>query len=98
VNFVAQALGCPALADVAALLNVGLDAVSIAAPTHLNREIALACIARGINVLVESRSPRARRRGAASLAIWREAPQWISKVFPDRVQPPIELSSSAREN
>ena len=31
----------------------GVDAVTIAAPTHLHHDIALACIARGIHVLVE---------------------------------------------
>src|SRR5215469_8549701 len=35
------------------LLAEGLDAVTIAAPTHLHHEIALACIARKIHVLVE---------------------------------------------
>src|SRR5215472_1549455 len=36
-----------------ALLAEGVDAVTIAAPTHLHHEIALACIARRIHVLVE---------------------------------------------
>ncbi len=31
----------------------GVDAVTIAAPTHLHHEIALACIARNIHILVE---------------------------------------------
>src|SRR6267142_2540645 len=35
------------------LIAEGIDAVTIAAPTHLHHEIALACIARGIHVLVE---------------------------------------------
>jgi hypothetical protein len=35
------------------LLTEGVDAVTIAAPTHLHHEIALACIARKIHVLVE---------------------------------------------
>jgi predicted dehydrogenase len=35
------------------LLAEGVDAVTIAAPTHLHHEIALACIARKIHVLVE---------------------------------------------
>src|SRR5580704_4186396 len=50
---VAQALGCAEVADCATLLDAGLDAVTIAAPTHLHHEIALACIARGVHVLVE---------------------------------------------
>jgi hypothetical protein len=35
------------------LLAEGVDAVTIAAPTHLHHEIALTCIARNIHVLVE---------------------------------------------
>ncbi len=52
-HFVGGTLGCPALASVDELLDRGVDAVSIAAPTHLHRDIALACIARGVHVLVE---------------------------------------------
>src|SRR5215831_18625227 len=50
---VGSTLGCPALGSIDELLERGVDAVSIAAPTHLHRDIALACIARGVHVLVE---------------------------------------------
>ena len=52
-RFVGNTLGCPALSSVEELLECGVDAVTIAAPTHLHRDIALACIARGVHVLVE---------------------------------------------
>jgi predicted dehydrogenase len=52
-SFVSHALGCAAVTDVNALIERGVDAVSIAAPTHLHREIALTCIERDIHVLVE---------------------------------------------
>jgi UDP-N-acetylglucosamine 3-dehydrogenase len=45
--------GCRTFADLDELLAEGVDAVTIAAPTHLHHEIALACIARGIHILVE---------------------------------------------
>ena len=45
--------GCRTFADLDELLAEGVEAVTIAAPTHLHHEIALACIARGIHVLVE---------------------------------------------
>src|ERR1700730_11521651 len=45
--------GSPTFADIEELFAAGVDAVTIAAPTHLHHEIALACIARGIHVLVE---------------------------------------------
>jgi len=38
-------IGCPVFADLDGLLAAGVDAVTIAAPTHLHHEIALACIA-----------------------------------------------------
>jgi predicted dehydrogenase len=35
------------------LIAAGVDAVTIAAPTHVHHDLALACISRGIHVLVE---------------------------------------------
>ena len=52
-ELVSGVLGCPAFSGVESLLAEGVDAVTIAAPTHLHHEIALACIARGVHVLVE---------------------------------------------
>ena len=45
--------GCRTFASLDELIVAGVDAVTIAAPTHLHHEIALACIARGIHLLVE---------------------------------------------
>src|SRR3954447_12882250 len=57
--------GCRTFAALDEMIAEGIDAVTIAAPTHLHHEIALACIARNIHVLVEkpiaSWSRRARR-------------------------------------
>jgi predicted dehydrogenase len=52
-EFVARTLGCGAVASVEELLGLNVDAVTIAAPTHLHHDIALTCIARGVHVLVE---------------------------------------------
>jgi hypothetical protein len=52
-DFVARTLGCQAVGEVAELLDLNVDAVTIAAPTHLHHDIALACIARGVHVMVE---------------------------------------------
>src|SRR6187401_885550 len=46
-------VGCRAFADLAELFDEGVDAITIAAPTHLHHEIALACITRNIHILVE---------------------------------------------
>ena len=49
----AELANCRTFDALEALLAEGIDAVTIAAPTHLHNEIALACIARRIHVLVE---------------------------------------------
>ena len=46
-------VGCRAFASLEELFDEGVDAITIAAPTHLHHEIALACIARNIHILVE---------------------------------------------
>jgi len=46
-------VGCRGFAGLDELVAEGVDAVTIAAPTHLHHEIALACIARDIHILVE---------------------------------------------
>src|SRR6516165_5590786 len=50
---VARSLGCASFADADGLVRRGVDAVTIAAPTHFHREIAIDCATRGIHVLVE---------------------------------------------
>jgi predicted dehydrogenase len=45
--------GCRAFAELDELFEEGVDAMTIAAPTHLHHEIALACITRNIHILVE---------------------------------------------
>jgi predicted dehydrogenase len=48
-----ELIGCPVFESVESLCDAGVEAVTIAAPTHLHHDIALSCIARGIHVLVE---------------------------------------------
>src|ERR1700760_3616209 len=45
--------GCRTFESLDELVAAGIDAVTIAAPTHLHHEIALTCITRNIHVLVE---------------------------------------------
>src|ERR1700739_1307268 len=51
-NRVTELTGCTTFETVEQLFAAGLDAVTIAAPTHLHHEIALAAIKHNINVLV----------------------------------------------
>ena len=50
---IAKSLRCDAVADHKTLLGLGLDAVVVAAPTHLHHSVALDCIDAGVNLLVE---------------------------------------------
>ncbi|HYE77171.1 MAG TPA: Gfo/Idh/MocA family oxidoreductase, partial [bacterium] len=50
---VAKRYCCAAFSDYADLLDEPLDAVSIAVPTALHHEVALACLGRGIHCLIE---------------------------------------------
>jgi predicted dehydrogenase len=48
-----EMVGCKTFAALDELIAAGVDAVTIAAPTHLHHEVSLALIARGIHVMVE---------------------------------------------
>jgi predicted dehydrogenase len=52
-DFVSGILGCAVVASVGELIALGVDAVSIAAPTQLHRDVALACTKAGVHILVE---------------------------------------------
>ena len=65
-DFVAQTLGCAAYADVDALLAGGVDAVTIAAPTHLHHDLALNASRHGVHILVEKPIAPTVRRAAPS--------------------------------
>jgi len=50
---VGKAVGCDAVSDHKSLIELGVDAAVIAAPTHLHHSISLDCINAGVDVLVE---------------------------------------------
>src|SRR4030095_3963808 len=50
---VASAVGCETFPGIEGLIAAGVDAVTIAAPTHLHQELAISCIERGLHVMVE---------------------------------------------
>lgn len=52
-DLVNRVLGTPAVDNLEALFDLDVEAVTIAAPTHLHHDIALKCIARGLHILVE---------------------------------------------
>jgi UDP-N-acetylglucosamine 3-dehydrogenase len=89
-EFVAAALGCASYSDADALLANGVDAISIAAPTHLHREIALECTARGIHILVEKPIAPTIEDGRAIVAAARRAGVTLMVGHVERFNPAVE--------
>ncbi|MEX0751470.1 MAG: Gfo/Idh/MocA family oxidoreductase [Xanthobacteraceae bacterium] len=92
---VTHALGCAGFDDVEALLAVGVDAASIAAPTHLHRDIALACIARGVHVLVEKPIASTVEEGREIIAAARRAGVTLMVGHVERFNPAVEAVKNA---
>jgi predicted dehydrogenase len=94
-EFVAQTLGCQGVATVGELLDLGLDAVTIAAPTQLHHEIALACIARGVHVLVEKPIASSVEEGNDIVAAARRAGVTLMVGHVERFNPAVEAVKQA---
>ncbi len=87
---VARALRCAAVADLDALLRCRVDAVIIAAPTHLHHDLALKCIARGIHLLVEKPITPTVEEGRAIVAAARRAGVTLMVGHVERFNPAVE--------
>ncbi len=94
-EFVAQTLGCQGVATVGELLDLGLDAITIAAPTQLHHEIALACIARGVHVLVEKPIASSVEEGNAIVAAAKRAGVALMVGHVERFNPAVEAVKQA---
>src|SRR3982074_283024 len=102
-DFVAGALGCGAFSDVEALLAEGVEAwvaegveaVTIAAPTHLHQELALACIGRGVHVLVEKPIAPSVEEGRTIIAAARSAGVALMVGHVERFNPTVEAIKDA---
>src|SRR6185437_12758081 len=89
-DFVARTLGCEAFGDLDSLLKCGLDAITVAAPTHLHHELALECIARGIHLLVEKPIAPTVEEGRAIVAAARRAGVTLMVGHVERFNPAVE--------
>ena len=94
-DFVTQTLGCAGFDYVDALLAAGVDAVTIAAPTHLHRDIALACIGRGVHVLVEKPISSSVQEGREIIAAARRAGVTLMVGHVERFNPAVEAIKNA---
>jgi UDP-N-acetylglucosamine 3-dehydrogenase len=97
-DFVARALGCAAFADLDGLLRTGVDAITIAAPTHLHRDIALDCISRGIHIMVEKPIASTIEEGRAIVAAARRAGVTLMVGHVERFNPAVESIKRSIKN
>jgi UDP-N-acetylglucosamine 3-dehydrogenase len=95
---VTRSLGCSAHSDVGGLLQAGVDAITIAAPTHLHHDLALECIARGIHVMVEKPIAPTVEEGHAIVAAARRAGVTLMVGHVERFNPAVESVKRAIKN
>src|SRR6202167_3492440 len=94
-DFVRRTLGCAAVPGVDDLLALGVDAVSIAAPTHLHRSIALTAIGRGVHVLVEKPITSSVEEGREIIAAARRAGVTLMVGHVERFNPAVQAIKEA---
>jgi len=94
-DFVHRALGCPTVPDLADLLDLGVDAISIAAPTHLHRDLALTAIARGVHVMVEKPIASSVEEGREIIAAARRAGVALMVGHVERFNPAVQAIKEA---
>ena len=97
-DFVARTLGCASVTGVDELLDLKVDAVTVAAPTHLHRDIALACIARGVHVMVEKPIASSVEEGREIIAAARRAGLTLMVGHVERFNPAVEAIKEAIRN
>src|ERR1700731_2083154 len=94
-DFVSRPLGCAPVPDIRDLLELGVDAVSIAAPTHLHRSIALAAVAKGVHALVEKPIASTVEEGREIIAAARRAGVTLMIGHVERFNPAVQAIKEA---
>jgi len=87
--------GCRAFARLEELFAEGVDAVTVAAPTHLHHEIALACIDRNIHILVEKPIASSVEEGHEIVAAARGAGVTLMVGHVERFNPAVAAVKQA---
>jgi predicted dehydrogenase len=87
---VARSLGCASFSDAGDLMRRGVDALTIAAPTHLHREIAIDCAGRGIHVMVEKPIASTVEESRAIVAAARRAGVTLMVGHVERFNPAVQ--------
>jgi predicted dehydrogenase len=95
---VANAIGCRTFSNIDGLIADGVDAVTIAAPTHLHQDIALSCIERGLHVMVEKPIASTVEEGRSIIAAARNAGVTLMVGHVERFNPTVEAIKEAIRN
>lgn len=94
-EFVSRTLGCEAFESSEALIEHGVDAITIASPTHTHQDIAIQCIGRGIHVMVEKPIASTIAEGRAIIAAARRAGVTLMVGHVERFNPAVETIKQA---
>jgi len=94
-ELVNRVLGCATVTDLDALTSLGVDAVTIAAPTHLHHDIALTCIDRGIHVLVEKPIASTVEEGREIMSAARRKGMTLMVGHVERFNPAVQAIKAA---
>ncbi len=97
-EFVGRTLNCETVPEVGKLLARGVDAVSIASPTHTHRDIALACLSRGVHVMVEKPIASSVEEGHDIIAAARRAGATLMIGHVERFNPAVQAIKEAISN
>lgn len=88
-------IGCKTFTSMEELLAAGVDAVTVAAPTHLHHEISLACLAKGIHVLVEKPIASTVEEGNEIVAAAKRAGVTLMAGHVERFNPAVAAIKNA---
>ena len=94
-DFVAKTLNIAGYDTIDGLLDAGVDAVTIAAPTHLHHDMAITCIARGVHVLVEKPIASSVEEGRDIITAARHAGVTLMVGHVERFNPAVEAVKNA---
>ena len=90
-----ELIGCRTFGGLDELIAEGVQAVTIAAPTHLHHEIALTCIAHGLHILVEKPIASTVQEGRDIVAAARRAGVTLMVGHVERFNPAVAAIKAA---
>jgi UDP-N-acetylglucosamine 3-dehydrogenase len=94
---VGKAVGCDAVVDHKSLIDLGIDAAVVAAPTHLHHAITLDCINSGVDVLVEKPIAPTVEEGRQIVAAARTKGVTLMVGHVERFNPAVQAIKQALE-